>query len=105
VTQLCDRKINLSKSQDGFLAFVAQPLFEVFGKFLTKYISQECSEKYNQGCLSNIQKNREYWQLQIEKGEEGNKEFMEETDPALKNFKLHLHDIRSLLDLPSHIAD
>jgi hypothetical protein len=37
LTQLCDRKNNIAKSQDGFLSFFALPLYEGFGKFLQKY--------------------------------------------------------------------
>ena len=105
IAQLCERKINIAKSQDGFLGFVALPLFECFGKFLNKYISQDCFDKYNQVCLAHLHKNREYWQLQIQKGEEGNKEFIEETDVGLKNFKMHHQPIEALLGIPLKLKE
>ena len=100
VTQLCERKINIAKNQEGFLNFVAMPLFDNFGAFLQKYISQECFDKYNQVCVQQLKKNKEYWLSQSEKGEKGNDEFMLETEPWIKNFKHTSIPVETLMNLP-----
>ena len=101
VTQLCDRKINIAKSQDGFLNFVALPLFEGFGKFIEKHVGPESFSKYNQTCTAQVKKNKEYWLQQALKGEEGNKDFLQETEANLKSFQLHQIPLESLLNLPT----
>lgn len=101
VTQLCDRKINIAKSQDGFLNFVALPLFEGFGKFIEKYVGSECSDKYNRTCTAQVKKNKEYWLQQALKGEAGNKDFLQETEANLKSFQIHQIPLESLLNLPN----
>jgi 3',5'-cyclic-nucleotide phosphodiesterase len=100
VTQLCERKINIAKSQDGFLSYVALELFESFGTFYQKYISQECFDKYNQVCIQQLKKNKEYWLKLIEKGEDGNKEFLLETDPWIRNFKHTSLPLETLTNMP-----
>lgn len=100
VTQLCDRKNNLSKSQDGFIGFLAKPLFDGFGKFLVKFVSQECFDNYNSVCIQQLIKNKEYWMAQIQKGDQGNEEFMEETEHNVRNIKLSPLSLDSLLNLP-----
>ena len=103
ITQLCDRKNNIAKSQEGFLNFMAVPLFEGFAKFLSAYIGQECFDKYNQVCVQQLKKNKEYWHLQIEKGDQGNDEFLEETEPFVKNIKLSPLPLDSLLNFPDYL--
>ena len=103
MTQLCDRKNNIAKSQDGFIGFMALPLFEGFGKFLQTNISTECYDKFNQVCVQQLKKNKEYWQLQIEKGEKGNEEFIEETTNFVKNIKLSALPLESLLNFPDYL--
>lgn len=103
MTQLCDRKNSIAKSQDGFLGFLAKPLFEGFGKFLNKYVDPECYKKYNEVCLGQLFKNKEYWGQQIEKGDQGNEEFLDETEQYVRNIKLPPSMIKSLLNFPEFL--
>ena len=105
VTQLCERKINIAKSQDGFLGFMALPLFEHFGKFLLKYISQECFDKYHSVCTCQLKKNKEYWQSMIEKGDAGNKQFLHETEHSLKMSVICPLPVESVLNFADHAKD
>ena len=103
LTQLCDRKNNIAKSQDGFLNFLAIPLFEGFGKFLHKYISQDCFEKYSSVCLVQLKKNKEYWVSAISRGDSGNSDFIAETEANVRNIKLSPLPLDSLLNFPEYL--
>ena len=55
VSPLCDRsKLNIAKSQRGFIDFVCRPVFEVYNKLAkVKYISESGSSSlaFNRGGL------------------------------------------------------
>ena len=105
VTQLCDRKNNLAKSQDGFLAFMAIPLYDGFGKFLEKFTPKECYGKYSEVCMAQIKNNKAYWLSLIEKGDSGNDEFMQQTEAHVRNIKLSPLPLDSLLNFPEYLQN
>lgn len=103
ITQLCDRKNNIAKSQDGFIEFLVKPLFEGFGKFLTKSVNPELAKKYHEVCLGQLAKNKEYWEQMIKLGDQGSLDFLTETEPYVRNIKLPPSMIESLLNFPEFL--
>lgn len=104
LTQLCDRKINIAKGQEGFLNFLALPLFENFGKFFNKNTDAECAAKYQQVCVAQLKRNRDFWKSRAEKGDAGNIEFLRETDHSLKMSVISPTPVETILSSTSMLA-
>ncbi|CAD8146396.1 unnamed protein product [Paramecium octaurelia] len=67
ISPMCDRKQNVSKSQEGFLKAIVLPMFEAFSTILK-------NENIQKTCVDQVKQNIEYWQKQ-----KTDEEFMEET--------------------------
>jgi hypothetical protein len=77
VTPMCDRKGNISKSQEGFLKVICLPLFDAFDEFL---INENVCENIRNTCSPQIKRNMKYWEEEQKVENEGKSTFLTETD-------------------------
>jgi hypothetical protein len=55
------------------------------------------SESYTSVCINQLRKNKEFWMTQIPRGQEGQDEFMKDTDPHVRNIKITQHTLESMV--------
>lgn len=83
VTALCDREnIVISRSQMGFLNFLAKPLFEVYEEFVLSN-NEEADPDYLEIKITtrNIFNNLAYWEEEAQRYDQGNPEYLLDDAP------------------------
>ncbi|CAG9327728.1 unnamed protein product [Blepharisma stoltei] len=92
VTPLCDRNnIVVSRSQMGFLNFLAKPLFECYEEFvINNNEGQDQDELEIKVCTNNIFNNLAYWEEEAQRHAEGKPEYvLDDSPPPLLKKKLY----------------
>eukprot|EP01016_Furgasonia_blochmanni_P010865 TRINITY_DN1470_c0_g1_i3.p1 TRINITY_DN1470_c0_g1~~TRINITY_DN1470_c0_g1_i3.p1 ORF type:complete len:318 (+),score=95.51 TRINITY_DN1470_c0_g1_i3:61-954(+) len=88
VSPLCDRKQNISKSQEGFLRCIVLPIFEVWERLLGKDGGQIIVKT----CTDQVRSNIEYWCSEIPFEAEGRSSFLKDTAQVLRDIEDHAND-------------
>ncbi|CAG9322756.1 unnamed protein product [Blepharisma stoltei] len=91
VTPLCDRNnIVVSRSQMGFLNFLAKPLFECYEEFVVSNNEEQDKDDLEiKICTKNIFNNLAYWEEEAQRYDEGRPEYLlDDSPPPLLKKKL-----------------